>query len=56
MCGFFNLWFIVYLGFVLCGSFANICTCIHCVIVSLILCIFILICFVWTTVKSTATE
>jgi hypothetical protein len=46
-----------------CGCFGNMCTCIYCVLYclycvlgSFLLCIFILICFVCTGVRTTATE
>ena len=42
--------------FVMCVCFGNICTCIYCVFVLFRLCIFILICFVRTSVRTTATE
>ena len=32
------------------------CTCLYCVFVSFRLCVFILICFICTTVRTTATE
>ena len=48
---------------VICGCFGNMCTCIYsalyslnCVFVLFLLCIFILICFVCTSVRTTATE
>ena len=50
-------------GFVMCGCFDSMCTCIYCgfivcivFFVLLRLCIFILICFVCTSVRTTATE
>jgi len=50
-------------GFVMCGCFGNMCTCIYCVLHCLYcvfllfpLCIFIPICFVCTSVRTTATE
>jgi hypothetical protein len=53
----------VCVGFVICGCLGNMCTCIYCVLYSLYcdlvlfrLCIFILICFVCTGVRTTATE
>jgi hypothetical protein len=53
----------VCVGFVMCGCFGNMCTCIYyvlyclyCVFVLFRLCIFILICFVYTGVRTTATE
>jgi hypothetical protein len=62
-CGFCNVWVCVSVGFVMCGCFVNMCTCIYCVLYCLYcvfvlfrLCIFILICFVCTTVRTTATE
>ena len=59
MCGFCNVW----VFWQLCWCFDNMCTCIfcvlyclHCVFVLFPLCIFILICFVCTSVRTTATE
>ena len=48
-------------GVVMCGCFGNKCTCIYCVLYCLCfllfrLCIFILICFVCTGVRTTAIE
>ena len=34
---------LVYMGFVMCGCFGNMCTCIYCVFVLFCLCIFILV-------------
>jgi hypothetical protein len=58
-----NVWMCVYVGFVVCGCFGNMCTCIYCVLYCLYcvfvlfrLCVFILICFVCTSVRTTATE
>ena len=31
MCGFYNVWVCVCVGFVMCGCFGNTCTCIYCV-------------------------
>ena len=70
MCGFCNVWACVCVGFVMCGCFGNMCTCIYyvlycfycvlyclyCVFVLFLLCIFILICFVCTSVRTTATD
>jgi hypothetical protein len=63
MCGFCNVWLCVCVGFVMCGCFGNMCTCIYCVLyfvycvlVLFRLCKFILICFVCTSVRATATE
>jgi len=56
MCGFCNVWACVCVGFVMCGCFGNMCTCIYCVFVLFHLCIFILICFVCTSVRTTAIE
>jgi hypothetical protein len=71
MCGCVCMWFcnvwgcvrMVCVGFVMCGCFGNVCTCIYCVsnclyrvFVFFLLCIFILICFVCTGVRITATE
>jgi hypothetical protein len=54
---------VVLFCFVMCGCSGNICTCIYCVFCSLYcifvlfrLCIYILICFVCTSVRTTATE
>jgi len=59
MCG----WVYVGLFRQLCGCFGNMCTCIfcvfyclYCVLVVFRLCIFILFCFVCTSVRTTATE
>ena len=53
----------VCVGFVVCGCFGNMCTCIYCVLYCLycvfvlfLLCIFIPICCVCTSVRTTATE
>jgi hypothetical protein len=61
-CGCFNLfcngWVCICVGFVMCRCFGNMCTCIYCVCTVFALyrlCIFILICFVCTVVKTTAT-
>ena len=65
ICGFCNVCVCVCvcLGFVTCGCFGNMCTCVYCVLYCLYcifvlfrLCIFILICFVCTSVRTTATE
>jgi hypothetical protein len=68
MCGVCNVWVCVCVdflmcgcvcvcvGFVMCGCFGYMCTCIYCVFVLFRLCIFILICFVCTGVRTTATE
>jgi len=67
MCGFCNVCVCVCVGFVMyvcmCGYFGNMCTsiycvlyCLYCVIVLFRLCIFILICFVCTGVRTAATE
>ena len=56
MCGFCNVLVCVYVGFVICGCFGNMCTCINCFFVLFHLCIFILICPVCTSVRTTATE
>ena len=57
MCGFCNVWVFVCVGFVMCGCvcvcmsfvmcgcFGKMCTCIYCVFVLFLLCIFILICY-----------
>ena len=42
----------VYVGFVMCGCFGNMCACIYCCFVLFRLCIFLFI----TSVKTTATE
>jgi hypothetical protein len=62
VCNLCNVWVCVYVGFVMCCCFDNfvrvlvMCTCIYCVFLKVLLCIFILICFVCTSVKTTATE
>jgi hypothetical protein len=63
MYGFCNVWVCVCVGFVMCASFGNMRTCIYCVLqclyyvfVMFYLCIFILICFVCTSVRTTANE
>jgi hypothetical protein len=43
--GFCNMWMCVCVRFVMCGYFVNRCTCIYCVFVLYLLCIFILICY-----------
>jgi len=53
MHGFCSAWVCVCLGFVMCGCFGNMCTCIYCVFVLFCLGIFILICY---CVRTTATE
>ena len=52
-----------YVGVLMCECFGNMCPCIYCVLycfysafVSFRLCIFILICFVCTGVRTTSTE
>jgi len=59
MCG----WVWVCVSFVISVCFGNMCICMYCVLYRLYcvvvlfrLCIFILICFVCTSVRSTATE
>jgi hypothetical protein len=32
MCGFCNVWVCVCVGFVMCGCFGNMCSCIYCVL------------------------
>ena len=63
MCGCVYMWVYVYVGFVMCGCFGNMCTRIYCVLYRLYcvfvlfcLCIFILTCFVCTSVRTTATK
>ena len=61
---FCNVWMSVCRGVrQLCGCFGNMCICIYCVwyflycvFVLLRLCVFILICFIGTSVRTTATE
>ena len=62
MCGFCNVWVCVCVGFVMCGCFGNMCTCIYCVLYCLYcafllfrLCTFSFV-FVCTSVRTTATE
>jgi len=60
---FCNVWVCVCVGFVMCGCFGNMCTCVYCVLCCLY-CVFVLfrlrtfipICFVCTSVRTTATE
>jgi len=63
-CGCFNLFcnelVCVCVGFVTCGCFGNMCPCIYCILHCLYcvfvlfhLCIFILICFICTSVRTT---
>jgi len=63
MCGFCNVWVCACAGFVKCGGFGGTCTYIYCVLCYLScvfvlfrLCIFILISFVCTSDRTTATE
>jgi hypothetical protein len=42
MCGFCNILVCVCMGFVMCGCFGNMCTCIYCVFVLFLVCTFIL--------------
>ena len=58
-----NVWVCVCVGVCMSVCFGNMCTCIYCVLYCLYcvfvlfsLCIFILICFVCTNVRTTATE
>ena len=62
-CGCLNLFCNVWVVWQLCVCFGNMCTCIYCVLYCLDrvfvlfrLCIFILICFVCTSVRATDTE
>ena len=59
MCGFCNVW----VFWQLCGCYGNMCACIYCVLyclycvfVLVLLCIFILIYFVSTSIRTIATE
>jgi len=61
--GFCNVWVCVFVGLVICGCFGNMRDCIYCGLYCLYrvfllfrLSIFILICFVCTSVRTTATE
>jgi hypothetical protein len=45
MCGYVYVWVCVCVVFVMCGCFGNMCTCIYCVFVLFLLCIFIVICY-----------
>jgi hypothetical protein len=67
--GFCIVWMCVYVGFVKCGRFGNcvgvlltcvlvftLLYCLYCVFALFRLCTFILICFVCTGVRTTATE
>jgi hypothetical protein len=44
MCGFYNVWVCVCVGFVMCVRFGKMCTCIRCVLYFLY-CIFVLLRF-----------
>jgi hypothetical protein len=64
MCGYAYVWVFVMcicacvsVGFVMCGCFGNMCTCyLLCFVLFVLfhLCIFILICFIHTSVSTTA--
>jgi len=61
MCGFCNVWVCVCVGFVMCGCFDNMFICIYCVLYCLYcvfvvfrLRIFILICYVCASLRTTA--
>jgi len=70
MCGFCNVWLCVFVGFVTCGCFDNcVPVLLLCVLVFTVfcivftsffvlfrLCIFVLFCFVCTSVRTSATE
>jgi hypothetical protein len=63
MCVFCNVSVCVCVGFIMCGYFGNMCTCIYCFVFFVLwffvlfrLCIFILICYVCFSVRSSATE
>jgi len=70
MCGCLYVWVLLCVGvckggvcsvwvcvcFVMCGCFGNTCTFIYCFFVFFPLCIFILICFVCSIVRTAATE
>jgi hypothetical protein len=51
MCGFFNVWACVCMGFVMCGCSGNMCTCIYCVFLLFRLCIFILFILLFNFVR-----
>jgi hypothetical protein len=47
MCGFCNVWVCVCVGFVLCVSFGNMCTCIYCILYCFVyVYVFLLVLFV----------
>ena len=46
MCGFCNVWVCVLVGFVMCGCFGNMCTCIYCVLYCLY-CVFCIVSFMY---------
>ena len=50
MCGFCNVWVCVYVGFVMCGCFGNMCTVLLYCFVYVYLFLFV------TSVRTTATE
>ena len=63
VCGFCNVWVCVCVGFVMCGSLGKMCNSIYCFFfvgtvffVLYCLCIFILISFVSTSIRTTASE
>jgi len=63
ICASCNVWMCVCVWFVMRGCFGNMCTCIYCVLSLLVpsfvlfrLCTIMLICFVCTSVRTTATE
>ena len=46
----FIVWVCVFVGFLICGCFGNMCACIYCVLVLFLLCIFILFMFLFNFV------
>ena len=63
ICGCLYVWVLLGVSVRMSGYFGNMCPCIYCVLYCLYcvfalfrLCIFIVICFVCTSVKTTATE
>jgi hypothetical protein len=39
ICGFFNVWVCIWVGFVMCGCFVNMCTCVYCVLCQVCVCV-----------------
>ena len=52
VCGFRNVSVCVYVGFVICGCFGNMCTCIYCLLYCFV---YVYLFLVVTNVRTTAT-